>query len=54
MNAGATNRLTVVFEHDSDVDGDPYVAGARVADQAAHPLLRAELARLVELGYLEP
>jgi hypothetical protein len=54
MNAGATNRLTVVFEHDSDDDGDPYVAGARVADQAAHPLLRAELARLVELGYLEP
>jgi hypothetical protein len=54
MNAQATNRLTVVFERGDDDKGDPYVVGARVADQAGHPLLRAELDRLVELGYLAP
>jgi hypothetical protein len=52
MNAEATNRLTVVFES-READGeDPYLAGARAADEAAHPELRAELDRLVELGYL--
>jgi hypothetical protein len=57
MNAESTNRLTVVFEDDEDdgADGsDPYLAGARVADEAAHPELRAELDRLVDLGYLSP
>ncbi|MBO0845162.1 MAG: hypothetical protein J2P22_07075 [Nocardioides sp.] len=53
MNADAANRLTVVFDRDPDDDGDPYLVGARAADQAAHPLLRAELERLVDLGYLE-
>lgn len=52
MNAESTNRLTVVFEDAGADGGDPYVAGARVADEAAHPELRAELDRLVELGYL--
>ncbi|HEX3224328.1 MAG TPA: hypothetical protein VHR35_17355 [Nocardioides sp.] len=37
MNAEATNRLTVVFDRD---------------DHAGHPALRAELDRLVDLGYL--
>jgi hypothetical protein len=52
INAESTNRLTVVFEDDRSDGGDPYLAGARVADEAAHPELRAELDRLVELGYL--
>ncbi|HEU5037908.1 MAG TPA: hypothetical protein VFT70_12955 [Nocardioides sp.] len=46
MDAGATNRLTVVF------DGDDYVAGGRAVDTATHPEVRAELDRLRELGYL--
>ena len=53
MNAEATNRMTVVFDGASGHrEGDPYVAGARAADAAVHPELRAELDRLVELGYL--
>lgn len=48
VNAGAENRLTVVF------DGDDYVAGGRAADAAARPELRAELDRLRTLGYLSP
>jgi hypothetical protein len=54
MNAESTNRLTVVFDrssHPSDTD-DPYLVGARAADAAEHPQLRAELDRLVDLGYL--
>jgi hypothetical protein len=56
MNVEATNRLTVVFDGGSDGTGDrpvdPYVVGARAADEAGHPQLRAELDRLVDLGYL--
>ena len=29
-----------------------YVAGAKAADSAEHPELRAEIARMQELGYL--
>lgn len=47
VNADAENRLTVV------VDGDDYVAGARAADGASHPLLRDEMDRLRELGFLD-
>ena len=58
MNAEATNRLTVVFDRDQVGDGgpttDPYVLGARAADAATHPALRAELDRLAALGYLSP
>jgi hypothetical protein len=58
MNVEATNRLTVVFdgttERPDDRPTDPYVVGARAADEAAHPALRAELDRLVDLGYLAP
>jgi hypothetical protein len=56
MNAEATNRLTVVFDRgqagDTGPTTDPYVVGARAADAAAHPALRAELDRLTALGYL--
>jgi hypothetical protein len=52
MNAEATNRLTVVFEGRASDGEDPYLAGARAADEATDPELRAELDRLVGLGYL--
>jgi hypothetical protein len=54
MNVEAPNRLTVVFDRSEagDPDSDPYLVGARAADAAAHPALRAELDRLVDLGYL--
>lgn len=52
INARITNRLTVVFDGTA-ADGTPaYVAGARAADTAEHPELRAEIARMQELGYL--
>ena len=52
MNAEAAHRLTVVFDGTQADGTDPYLAGARTADGAGHPALRAELDRLVELGYL--
>ena len=58
LNVDATNRLTVVFDGGATAPAgggrhvDPYVAGARAADEAGHPALRAELDRLVDLGYL--
>ena len=56
LNAEATNRLTVVFDRaevgESGPSTDPYVLGARAADAATHPALRAELDRLADLGYL--
>ncbi len=52
INAKVANRLTVVFDG-AAVDGtQPYVAGARAADVADHPELRAEITRMQELGYL--
>ena len=52
VNAGADNRLTVVFDG-GEADGTAsYVAGGRAADAATHPQLRDELARMRELGYL--
>lgn len=52
MSAGATNRLTVVFDRES-VDGESvYVTGGRAADGSTHPELRAEIARIQDLGYL--
>jgi hypothetical protein len=45
--------VTVVFEAGQDGNGSsPYVAGARAADNAPHPELRAEIARIRGLGYL--
>jgi hypothetical protein len=52
INAGSTNRLTVVFDRgDADI-ADVYVAGGRAADTSTHPELRSEIARLREAGYL--
>ena len=52
INATIVNRLTVVFDS-SDSDGsDVYVAGARAADGAEHPELRAEITRMQDLGFL--
>ena len=51
VNAGARNRMTVVFDG-ATADGEPvYVAGGRAADAAAHPELRAEIERLHAEGY---
>jgi hypothetical protein len=52
INAGVTNRLTVVFDGSAASDEHVYVAGARAADNAEHPELRHELARIQELGFL--
>jgi hypothetical protein len=52
MNAGSTNRITVVFDADEDRAISVYVAGGRAADSASHPELRAEISRIQELGYL--
>ncbi|RYB93867.1 hypothetical protein EUA93_05535 [Nocardioides oleivorans] len=52
INARTSNRVTVVFDGSSADGGPLYVAGARAADVAEHPELRAEIARMQELGYL--
>lgn len=54
INARSTNRLTVVFDGSGSAasPADLHVAGGRAADSAAHPDLKAELARLRSLGYL--
>ncbi|CAB4684348.1 MAG: hypothetical protein F2667_00120 [Actinobacteria bacterium] len=50
INAGSANRVTVIVDGGGGRHG--YVGGARVADQATHPELRAEIARIQGLGYL--
>jgi hypothetical protein len=52
INAGAENRLTVVFDGSGAEGDDVYVAGGRAADAASHPDLRAEVQRLAAAGYL--
>ncbi len=52
VNAGADNRLTVVFDGGSEPGSPSYVAGGRAADGAAHPQLRDEVGRMRELGFL--
>ena len=52
INARSTNRLTVVFDSSDATGTHIYVAGARAADSAEHPELRAEIARMQDLGYL--
>lgn len=54
INAGASNRVTVVFDAERTTGPSAYVAGGRAADRAGHPELRAEIARIQELGYLAP
>lgn len=52
VNANVANRLTVVFDG-GDRHGPPaYVVGARAADRADHPELKAAISRMRELGYL--
>ena len=52
VNAGSRNRVTVVFDGDRAGTEGLLVAGGRAADDARHPDLVAEIARLTELGYL--
>jgi hypothetical protein len=52
VNAGASNRVTVVFDGQGQQGHGAYVAGGRAADAATHPELVSELRRLRELGYL--
>lgn len=52
INAATPNRLTVVFDGASADGADLYVTGAKAADSAEHPELRAEISRMQELGYL--
>ncbi|MBC2932376.1 hypothetical protein [Nocardioides sp. zg-1228] len=52
INAATANRLTVVFDADGAEGTQLYVAGARAADSAEHPELRAEISRMHELGFL--
>jgi len=52
INASTPNRLTVVFDGGTSAGSDLYVAGAKAADIAEHPELRAEIARMQDLGYL--
>jgi hypothetical protein len=52
INARTTNRLTVVFDGGDSAGSHVYVTGAKAADSAEHPELRAEITRLQGLGYL--
>jgi hypothetical protein len=52
INASTANRLTVVFDAAGAEGAQLYVEGARAADSADHPELRAEIARLQDLGFL--
>ncbi|WP_205472670.1 hypothetical protein [Nocardioides sp. SYSU D00038] len=53
VNAGLSNRLTVVFDADAaSSDESVYVVGGRAADRADHPDVRAVVDRLHDLGYL--
>ena len=52
INVGVANRMTVVFDGGAAAGLSSYVVGGRAADNAADPDLRAELARIHELGYL--
>lgn len=52
INAGAANRVTVVFDSATAAGLDVYVAGGRTADHARHPELLAEIQRMQDAGYL--
>lgn len=52
LNAGVTNRLTVVFDGGVASGVGAYVAGGRAVDASTHTDLRACVQRLRELGYL--
>ncbi|KRF00886.1 hypothetical protein ASG88_10775 [Nocardioides sp. Soil777] len=52
INQGVGNRLTVVYDGSDGSDTAPYVVGGRAADAAQHPEVRAEIARIHDLGFL--
>lgn len=52
INAKIANRLTVVFDSSDSEGTHMYVVGAKAADRAEHPELRAEIVRMQDLGYL--
>ena len=52
INQGVGNRLTVVYDGSDVSDTAPYVVGGRAADAAQHPEVRAEIARIHDLGFL--
>ncbi len=52
INARDAHRVTLVFDGATAAGRSVYVAGARAADESAHPDVRAEMVRLRELGYL--
>ena len=52
VNAGASNRLTIVFDGEGSEPESLYVAGGRAADAAEHPQVQAELALMAEAGFL--
>ncbi|SDC87741.1 hypothetical protein [Nocardioides lianchengensis] len=52
LNAGAANRVTVVFDSREEGDDDVHVAGGLACDAARHPELVAVVDRLRALGYL--
>jgi hypothetical protein len=52
INAGSSNRVTVVFDSAAAKDLGVYVAGGRAADSATHPELLAEIRHMQEAGYL--
>ena len=52
VNAGASNRVTVVFDGAEANGKSVYVLGGRAADEAGHPELQDEIARIQGLGYL--
>ncbi|MFS3128473.1 hypothetical protein ACLM5J_08700 [Nocardioides sp. Bht2] len=52
LNAGVSNRLTVVFDGGVASGVNAYLAGGRAVDTSTHADLRACVQRLRELGYL--
>ena len=52
INAGTSNRMTVVFDAQGTERESLYVTGGRAADAAGHPQLKAELGLLTEAGFL--
>ena len=52
INATTANRLTVVFDGGTADGTHLYLTGAKAADIAEHPELRAEITRMQDLGFL--
>ena len=52
INATTANRLTVVFDGGTADGTHLYLTGAKAADSAEHPELRAEITRMQDLGFI--